>query len=288
MIRFLSSSLLALGLVAAGPALAQESQAVEFDFDQQSAQSPAASPSDASREPITAPVRPAAQSAETKSSSAPLPPGASKPTPAKDKDGVIVVTGEPDPAAAQQPPLSEDDLFDLFAAPEPQEVTLTPEGLPPTTSVPAGPGEARVEKTKPDESAPPKSQSASKPSGVREPNVPSAKKKEVRALTAESSGKAVVKKAKKSVAASQSSSAVEAPQATRDDLPYRRWLLARKAWSRVGIVGQVKSGSLVPDRLLLPITKAGLPQATPVPSGQVYADAKSLWLVTAAETVRVP
>ena len=292
MIKFLSSSLLVLGLITAVPALAQETQGFDFDFDQQGDGTLATMPAETSREPITAPVRQADKAAPAQdASTAPLPPTASTPvkaeTPAtagdtqaaspvtKDKDGVIVVIGEPDPPAGQDQPLSDDELYNLFAAPEPEQVTLTPEGLPPTTSVPAGPGEARVEKTKAPEPAAAKARKKDEPTAAQaSKNKTSVSAKAV----SKSSNDDQAKTGKPGAPAKRSTLADTLVR--RGDLDYHRWYLAQKAWSRVGTAVSPKTASLAPNRLLYPIDRAGLPKLTPARTGRVYADQYSDWRAT--------
>jgi hypothetical protein len=55
------------------------------------------------------------------------------------KDGVITIIGEPDPPGTQY-----DDFLPDHRA---ESITLSPAGSPPTTRVPAQPGEARVERS---------------------------------------------------------------------------------------------------------------------------------------------
>lgn len=273
MIRFLSSSLLVLGLITAVPALAQETQVFDFDFDQRNDGTLVTPTPDASREPITAPVRPAAKTAPGHdSSTAPLPPSVSEPVKApvsppaaKDKDGVIVVIGEPDPPAAQNQTLGEDELYNLFAAPE--DVTLTPEGLPPTTSVPAGPGEARVEKSKADQPAAPKTREKAAPE-IASPKKGSKASAKVQAP-------APVKAAKP--AAPVKRSAVGDLLVKRGDLYYHRWYLASKAWSRVGAAVSPKTGSLAADRRLYPIDRGVLPRVAPPAGDRIFTDRHSTW-----------
>ena len=298
MIKFLSSSLLVLGLITAAPALAQETRGFDFDFDQQSDGTLVTQPSETSREPITAPVRSSDKTAPAQAqdaSIAPLPPNAAAPATAetqaastvpKDKDGVIVVIGEPDPPAAQDQPLSEDELYNLFAAPEPKEVKLTPEGLPPTTSVPAGPGEARVEKAGPTQSAaakaPKKSDQAAAKSAPAKTAAPAAAK-----AGSKSPEAAPAKSAKPAAPARQS--AAKDTLVKRGDIYYHQWYLAQKAWSRVGAAASPRTASLARGRLLYPIDRAGLPKMTPARTSRVYADQYSTWQTTpVVEITRFP
>lgn len=262
MIRFLSSSLLVLGLLSAGPALAQDTQGFDFDFDQQKNETATTIPPDASREPIAAPARATEKTAPAAAAaSAPIPPAVPAPVietniaspVTRDKDGVIVVIGQPDPPAQRDQTMSEDELYDLFAAPE-TAVILSPEGLPPTTSVPAGPGEARVEIVREVRST------ASKVLKKTEPTASPGKK----------------------ITAKQTT--ISDLLVKLDDLDYRRWYLAQRAWSLVGSATSPKTAALWPDSLLDPVERA-----TSAKAQRAFVDRHSTWQTTAAvEVTRVP
>ncbi|MCL2029717.1 MAG: hypothetical protein FWG97_04800 [Deltaproteobacteria bacterium] len=140
-------------------------QIFEFDYDQQKTapmvnlppvktETPAAAPSPVPApvaappapakapeiKPVAKPIAPIAAppAAPAPRAAAPAKPPAKPAAPASVKNGVITIIGEPDPPGAKY----DDYLPDHRA----EEINLSPAGLPPTTSVPAKPGEARVEK----------------------------------------------------------------------------------------------------------------------------------------------
>ena len=301
MIRFLASSLLALGLIAAVPALAQESGTSEPDYAKPGDGPLVIVAADSSREPITAPVRPSARTtSQPDSSTAPLPPKVPGPAAAETKspssansnnDKVIVIVGEPDPVVEQQPALSDDELLDLFLAPQQEEVILTPEGLPPTTSVPAGPGEVRVEKSKIDKPSAPKA--AKDPAVTSSAAAKAPQSKGAKASPPKSGGKAQPAKSAKKAPAPTARPAVKSGVddllVKRGDLLYHRWALATINWSRVGASGGTDSASLAPGRRLYPIDRAGLPQVIPAKPSRVFTDAHSTWRsTTVVEITRFP
>jgi hypothetical protein len=118
----------------------------EYDYDQENAAPPTSAP----LPPGSAPTS-WGQASAPAATAAPAPAATAVPatTEGEMRNGVLTIIGDPDPAPAQ----SEEELLDgLFAplGPDGQpEVNLTPYDIPPTTKVPAAPGEARVELVEP-------------------------------------------------------------------------------------------------------------------------------------------
>lgn len=286
---------------------AEELQIFEFDYDHQNeAPFVNLPPTLQTPPPRSAPAqaaKPAAAPPAAKAAPAPGQPAAAQPVPAPVKPEapvfvedpisqappaaetqpkVITIIGEPQ-SPAPKPGLSDEELLEtLFSSPQPQgtpaapqpaapqnpeSISLSPAGAPPTTSVPAKPGEALVEKkgTKtPIVVAPgvsPATVSVSKGSG----KAPAAPAK---------SGAAPRKAAGRKTASPQPVKAAEAATRTpggalypvapgRTAADYRFWELAMANWSKVSGADYASGSSLSRSRAVYPIDKALIPTAGP-------------------------
>ncbi|MDR2945760.1 MAG: hypothetical protein LBV79_03335 [Candidatus Adiutrix sp.] len=235
--KILSSSLLAL-VLAAGPVWAQESQVFEFDYDQQGNATAVTLPGAA------APAQPAAPR------TAVAPPARTPQGAAAAKDNTITLVGQPDPAGDAPPALSDDELFDLFAAPETEQTLVTPAGAPPVIAVPAAPGEAQVEKAQP--------QSRPAPAQAARPSNNAGASRAQTAVTAPAQQASAADQPSVATVTKSAPAALAVARVQRVTSQQQRWLLAHHNWSKAPR-SQAKPVSLVPNRPLYPMDKPGAP-----------------------------
>ncbi|MDR0881713.1 MAG: hypothetical protein LBP55_04115 [Candidatus Adiutrix sp.] len=162
---------------------------------------------------------------------------------AKPEGNMITIIGEPETPAPKSAPKSQpvdddEELLDsLFNPPEPKavktlpaETTLTPAGTPPVTSVPAGPGEARAEKSAP---AQPKRRAAQAPD----------------------------RPARRQIKAAATRADYAPAGLDLSDPDNRRYVLAMRNWQRVGAIGFRQPGGLFQAGRVVPIDQAVIPSA---------------------------
>lgn len=228
MVRLLLLSFLAIGVITAGQALAQNSsddlQVFEFDYDQQ----------------IEAPTLGMPSKTTSKANSGTSIAAPARQAEATSKDVVITIIGEPDPPSKAMATNDEDLITDLFGplAGQSEEVILTTPGSPQTTRVPAGPGEARVEKSAPAKTVKPKAVPKVKTQTAKSKTLPSGRPTAARTPTR----------------------IIENVAQWPDDADLRRWAMATVNWSRVAPTSAwPEPVSIVDGRPLYPIDQAPYP-----------------------------
>lgn len=284
--KFLVSNLLALGLfVATVTACAQESEVVDYDYDQQDKSATTTPPpAEKSSPPITPPARPASTN-EVKAPAGAATVGqkdGAAPTSYKDKDGTIVVVGEPAPKATTPHPPDDQELDDLFS--------LQADDSPPVDKAPQPPVDPKAAESSLDNMSKSGAEEPSAPGlKVSSPPLPPSKPQDIEEKAKEkievikvvptkpqnevvgapkSRASKPAKKAGKKIsrsAVAAKPSAVQYPPLS-DDFYIRRWTLATRNWSRVRPTGQAQPKSMVAGRSLYPINQAG-PPITPIRTG---------------------